>query len=62
MNRIYQSGQLVTVRSAAGDIQRIVVKDMGEVVLICRPEEYELARSENRSPVSVGFKRGDILI
>lgn len=48
--------------SATGEIQRTIVKDIGEVVLICRAEEYDLARSENRSPVSVGFKKVDIII
>jgi len=54
-------GQLVTLRSSQGDIVRTVVRDMGEIVLVCRTEEYERAKLEGREPAAIGFKRSDII-
>ena len=44
-----------------GVIERIVVEDRGEVILVCRSQEFEAAQGEGREPISVGFKRSDIL-
>lgn len=40
----------------------IVVEDRGDVVLICKPSEFESATAENRQPMAVGFHREDILV
>ena len=53
----FEQGQAVTLLSCSGVIDRIVVEDLGAVILICRPEEYERASTEGRDPVSVGFKK-----
>jgi hypothetical protein len=54
-------GQVVTLQSSAGPIQRVVVADLGNVILVCRQEEYQQAKSEAREPATIGFKRGDIV-
>lgn len=61
MNENYYSGQVVRLSSAEGAIDRVLVRDLGEVLLICRAEEYENARIERREPVSIGFPRKDLL-
>lgn len=38
-----------------------VVDDRGEVVLVCKPEEYAAAMAERRAPIAVGFHREDVL-
>lgn len=57
-----QQGQVVTVNSAMGAIQRVVVEDRGDVVLICREDEWKEAREQGRDFVAVGFRRTDILV
>lgn len=54
-------GKEVTVRSAHGEITRIVAKVIGDVVCICRREEFELAKSQGREPAAVGFKMTDVI-
>lgn len=54
-------GKKVTLRSSLGQIQRILVKDLGEIVLVCREEEYAQAVTEGREPVTIGFPRVDIV-
>lgn len=56
------SGQRVTVN--AYPLKRptvTVVEDRGDVVLICKPEEYDDAVAEKRAPLCVGFHREDVL-
>ena len=55
-------GRVVTLDSSTGPIDRVVVRDLGEIVLVCRADEYKKAEKEGREPVSVGFKRTDILL
>lgn len=55
------SGQLVALRSSTGIIRRIVVADHGDILLVSRQEEYEDARRVPREPVTIGFKRGDLV-
>ena len=58
-----QRGQAVTVNAYGGKQPRvIVVEDCGEVVLICKPREFEDALAENREPLSVGFRRSAVHI
>lgn len=47
--------------SSQGQIERIIVKDLGETVLICREDEYAAALKEGRDPITVGFPRSAIL-
>jgi hypothetical protein len=57
-----KSGQQVTVNAFGGKLlSRVVVEDRGDVVLICKPEEFELAHTESRSPIAVGFRRRDVV-
>ena len=57
MERIIEVGQLVRLRSHAGEIERVLVGVIADILLVCRKDDYERARSEQREPVSVGFKR-----
>lgn len=51
----------VILASSNGPIKRVVVADLGEVILVCRQTEYLSALEQGRDPVSVGFKKADIL-
>lgn len=51
-------GQLVTLDSAQGPIQRVVVQDFGDVILVCREEELRASEREQRAPAAVGFPKG----
>ena len=39
----------------------MVIEDLGNVILVCRVEEYERAQIEAREPVTIGFKRSDVV-
>lgn len=54
-------GQEVTLDSSQGHITRTVVADLGDVVLVTRAEEYQRARKAGNQPISVGFRRSDVL-
>lgn len=54
-------GDLVILDSATGPIAREVVAVQGETILISRPEEVALARSEGRRPTTIDFKRSAVL-
>jgi hypothetical protein len=57
-----QSGQQVTVNAFGGKRPSvIVVEDRGEVVLVCKPEEFERAKVENRAPMAIGLPRTDVV-
>jgi plastocyanin domain-containing protein len=58
-----QRGQQVRVNAYGGKQPSvIVVEDRGNVVLICKPQEFEAARTEKREPISVGFRKEDVLL
>lgn len=40
----------------------VVVEDLGEMVLVCSPEELRESRSEAREPMVVGFRRDSIVV
>lgn len=61
MENKYTLGQRVTVYSSIGPTPVVVTMDLGEVILVCRPEEFEASTKEHRAPVSVGFKKRDIV-
>lgn len=54
-------GSTVFLKSSAGEIERILVQDMGDILLICRKEEWERAMAAHESPIAVGFKRTDLI-
>ena len=54
-------GSKVTLASSQGHIERIVVEDLGEIIRVCREEEFLQAKKEGREPVTVGFPKKDIL-
>ena len=55
-------GEMVKVR-AYGDkeLTRYVIHLDKDIVVVCRPEEYESAQSERREPVGVGFHLKDVV-
>ena len=57
-----QRGQQVRVNAYGGKQPYVtVVEDRGDVVLICKPREFEIALAEKREPSSVGFHRKDVV-
>ncbi len=61
MNYKSLQNQLVKLLSAQGPIERVVVADLGEILLVCRPEERDRAMAEGREPRAIGFKRSDMI-
>lgn len=61
MKEKIEQGQEVTLLSHQGVIKRRVVQDLGDVILVCLAEEFDRARAEGREPVSIGFKRSDVI-
>jgi hypothetical protein len=63
MNTQLQPGQQVTVSAFGGKRPSvIVVEDRGNVVMICKPAEFERAQAEKRAPLAVGFHREDVIV
>lgn len=56
-----QSGQAVKLLSSLGLVTLIVVADLGEVLLVCRADEFERAKKERRDPLAIGFKKTDLV-
>lgn len=57
-----KSGQTIRVRGYGGEeLVRRVVRLEKNIVVVCRLEEYEAARSEGREPVGVGFHVEDVI-
>jgi hypothetical protein len=51
-------GQVVRVANVDGKLlKRKVVDVIGEVVLVCKEEEYEQARRDKRLPWCLGIRR-----
>jgi len=57
----YNVGETVALESAQGPICRVVVRDWGDVVSVCRKEEFEAAMDNQQKPASVGFRKSDII-
>ena len=56
-----EPGQTVNVRDFSGKLlKRKVVEVIGDVVLICKEEEYNLARQSKSLPFCVGFRKEDV--
>jgi len=57
-----REGDLVRVKAYGGqELMRRLVEVRGDILLICRDEEYEAAQREGRQPVCVGFRKEDII-
>jgi hypothetical protein len=57
-----QPGDTIRLRAYGGEeIERRVVGVKGDVVVVCRDEEYQKARKEGREPITVGFRIDDVL-
>lgn len=54
-------GEKVTLRSALGEITRVVTRVQDGIVSVCSDEEYRRAEKEHREPLSVGFRVSDIV-
>lgn len=62
MSRQFQPGQQITVNAYGGKKPIVtVVKDLGDTVLICRPEEFDKAKLQKRPPLTIGLHREDIV-
>lgn len=53
--------KVVKLHSSQGPIERLVVADLGEILLVCRPEERDNALAEGREPKAIGFRRSDMI-
>ena len=54
-------GEKVKVRVFGGKtVRRVVVEQIENTVVICRPEEWYAAARENRRPEGVGFPIWDV--
>jgi hypothetical protein len=54
-------GTRIYLNSSRGKIERVLVKELGEVVLVCRKEEWDRAKGAGQEPTAVGFKRADLI-
>jgi len=55
-------GQMIKLRGYGGEeLVRCVVQLDKDTVVVCRPDEYEAARLEEREPIAVGFHITDIV-
>jgi hypothetical protein len=58
----YVRGDAIKLRAFGGkQIVRRFVESLGNSVLICTHEEYELALREGREPLCIGFSPEDII-
>jgi len=56
-----QPGAPVRVTCAGGrQVQNVVWRDFGDVVLVCGPEQYSRLMQGHQSPMPIGFKREDV--
>ncbi len=54
-----QRGDWVRLRAYGGEvITRRVVEVGGDMVVVCRDDEYQVAQREGREPVTVSFWKG----
>jgi hypothetical protein len=62
MNPQAKAGKEVSLISC-GDkvISRVIVSVEGDVYFVCKKEEFETARRENREPVCIGFRKEYVL-
>jgi hypothetical protein len=56
-----QIGQTVKMKVYGGEANLVIVQENDTHVNVCREEELERAKKENRQPIMVGFKKSDII-
>ena len=61
MSTKYVCGQIVKLNSAAGVIERIVVRDRGNLVGVCTRREFQASKDLMIQPLTVFFKKRDVL-
>ena len=50
--------KIVTVKQYGGRIaEKVLVKDLGDVVLVTTREEWDSSVVQDREPITVGFRR-----
>ena len=55
-------GKVVTVECYGGKTEDVIVwRDLGDVLLVCKPEELEAAAEQGREPIAVGFRRASLI-
>jgi hypothetical protein len=58
MVTLFASGEKIWVCTFGGRaIERIVLEDFGDTLLLCRKEELETANSEGRAPATVEYPK-----
>ena len=56
-----KSGQVVEIVDFRGEkLRRVVVDVLGDVVLVCKQEEFEEAKKHRSLPWCVGFKKSKV--
>lgn len=59
---LMNSGQMIKLRAYGNEvITRRLVRLDKDIVIVCQPDEYETARSEEREPIGVGFHITDVI-
>jgi hypothetical protein len=55
-------GQMVKLRAYGGkELARRVIRLEKDIIIVCRPDEYEIARLQGREPIGVGFHVTDVV-
>ena len=58
---LFSTGERVLVRAAGNrKLERRVVRDLGEIVFICKEEEFQKAKSLGIEPASMAFRKDDV--
>ena len=59
--RYFQEGDFVVARSAFGEIEAVIVKILGPVVVLGSHDEYVATRKFGLGRFAIGFQMHDIL-
>jgi hypothetical protein len=55
-------GNEVIVKASTGNVRLILAEDRGDVLLLCGSDEWQAAKREARVPISIGFRRSDLVL
>ena len=62
MEHVFRRGDVVLLNAfPAQVIQRVVWDDLGDVLTICREDEYNAALKADRKAITVGFKKSYVV-
>ncbi len=61
MSAFLHPGDDVYIRSVRGTLNRVLVAVEGEMILACKPDEYELALTQQRSPYTRAYRKSDMI-